>query len=72
MIADEPTGNLDPETSMEIMEIFQEINNTGTTIIMATHDKEIVDSMGKRVIAIEQGEIVRDELNGVYGYESEQ
>lgn len=72
MIADEPTGNLDPETSMEIMDIFQEINNTGTTIIMATHDKEIVDSMGKRVIAIEQGEIVRDELNGVYGYESEQ
>ena len=72
VIADEPTGNLDPETSMEIMDIFQEINNTGTTIIMATHDKEIVDSMGKRVIAIEQGEIVRDELNGVYGYESEQ
>jgi cell division transport system ATP-binding protein len=57
---------------MEIMDIFQEINNTGTTIIMATHDKEIVDCMGKRVIAIEQGEIVRDELNGVYGYESEQ
>jgi cell division transport system ATP-binding protein len=72
VIADEPTGNLDPETSMEIMDIFQEINNTGTTIIMATHDKEIVDSMGKRVIAIENGEIVRDELNGVYGYESEQ
>ena len=72
VIADEPTGNLDPETSMEIMDIFQEINNTGTTIIMATHDKEIVDSMGKRVIAIEHGEIVRDELNGVYGYESEQ
>ena len=72
ILADEPTGNLDPETSMEIMDIFQEINNTGTTIIMATHDKEIVDSMGKRVIAIEQGEIVRDELNGVYGYESEQ
>ena len=72
VIADEPTGNLDPETSMEIMDIFQEINNTGTTIIMATHDKEIVDCMGKRVIAIEQGEIVRDELNGVYGYESEQ
>ena len=71
VIADEPTGNLDPETSMEIMEIFQEINNTGTTIIMATHDKEIVDAMGKRVIAIEHGEIVRDELNGVYGYESE-
>lgn len=72
VIADEPTGNLDPETSMDIMQIFQEINNSGTTIIMATHDKQIVDSMGKRVIAIERGEIVRDELNGVYGYESEQ
>jgi cell division transport system ATP-binding protein len=72
VIADEPTGNLDPETSREIMEIFQEINNSGTTIIMATHDKQIVDSMSKRVIAIENGEIVRDELNGVYGYESEQ
>lgn len=72
VIADEPTGNLDPETSREIMEIFQGINNSGTTIIMATHDKQIVDSMSKRVIAIENGEIVRDELNGVYGYESEQ
>ena len=72
VIADEPTGNLDPETSREILEIFQEINNSGTTIIMATHDKQIVDSMSKRVIAIENGEIVRDELNGVYGYESEQ
>lgn len=72
VIADEPTGNLDPETSREIMEIFQEINNSGTTIIMATRDKQIVDSMSKRVIAIENGEIVRDELNGVYGYESEQ
>ena len=72
VIADEPTGNLDPETSREIMEIFQEFNNSGTTIIMATHDKQIVDSMSKRVIAIENGEIVRDELNGVYGYESEQ
>lgn len=70
VIADEPTGNLDPETSMDIMQIFQEINNSGTTIIMATHDKQIVDSMGKRVIAIERGEIVRDELNGAYGYES--
>ena len=68
----ELSGNLDPETSREIMEIFQEINNSGTTIIMATHDKQIVDSMSKRVIAIENGEIVRDELNGVYGYESEQ
>lgn len=69
VIADEPTGNLDPETSWDIMEIFKEINETGTTIVMATHDKEIVDAMGKRVIAIENGHIVRDEKNGVYGYE---
>lgn len=69
VIADEPTGNLDPETSWEIMQIFKEINETGTTIIMATHDKDIVDAMGKRVIAIEHGNIVRDEANGVYGYE---
>lgn len=69
VIADEPTGNLDPETSWDIMEIFKEINATGTTIVMATHDKEIVDAMGKRVIAIENGHIVRDEANGVYGYE---
>lgn len=72
VIADEPTGNLDPDTSRDIMDIFQEINEDGTTIIMATHDKEIVDSMSKRVIAIDHGEIVRDELNGVYGYEPEQ
>jgi len=69
VIADEPTGNLDPETSWDIMKIFKEINETGTTIVMATHDKEIVDAMGKRVIAIENGHIVRDEKNGVYGYE---
>ena len=69
VIADEPTGNLDPETSWDIMEIFKEINNTGTTIVMATHDKEVVDAMGKRVIAIEHGRIVRDEKEGVYGYE---
>lgn len=69
VIADEPTGNLDPETSWDIMEIFKEINATGTTIVMATHDKDIVDGMGKRVIAIEKGRIVRDEQNGGYGYE---
>ena len=69
VIADEPTGNLDPETSWDIMEIFKEINDTGTTIVMATHDKEVVDAMGKRVIAIEKGRIVRDEKEGVYGYE---
>ena len=69
VIADEPTGNLDPETSWDIMEIFKEINAEGTTIVMATHDKEIVDAMGKRVIAREDGHIVRDEASGVYGYE---
>lgn len=69
VIADEPTGNLDPETSWDIMEIFKEINAEGTTIVMATHDKEIVDAMGKRVIAIEDGRIVRDEASGGYGYE---
>ena len=69
VIADEPTGNLDPETSWDIMEIFKAINDTGTTIVMATHDKEVVDAMGKRVIAIEKGRIVRDEKEGVYGYE---
>lgn len=71
VIADEPTGNLDPETSKDIMRIFTEINDAGTTIIMATHDKEIVNSMGKRVIAIENGSIVRDDQEGVYGYESD-
>lgn len=70
VIADEPTGNLDPETSWDIMRIFIEINESGTTIVMATHDKEIVDNMEKRVIAIEKGSIVRDDLKGVYGYES--
>ena len=69
VIADEPTGNLDPETSWDIMEIFKEINASGTPIVMATHDKEIVDAMGKRVVAIEHGNIVRDEASGVYGYE---
>lgn len=70
LIADEPTGNLDPETSWEIMDIFREVNKSGTTIVMATHDRKIVDEMEKRVIAIEHGHIVRDDAKGVYGYES--
>lgn len=70
LIADEPTGNLDPETSWEIMDIFLKINAAGTTILMATHDKEIVNIMKKRVIAIEDGHIVRDEMRGRYGYEN--
>lgn len=70
VIADEPTGNLDPETSWGIMDIFQRINAAGTTIVMATHDKTIVDAMQRRVIAIDDGQIVRDEAQGGYGYES--
>lgn len=69
LIADEPTGNLDPDTSWSIMRILEEINNLGTTIIMATHSKEIVNTIKKRVIAIENGVIVRDEARGDYGYE---
>ncbi|MDC3412243.1 cell division ATP-binding protein FtsE [Aquibacillus sp. 3ASR75-11] len=69
VIADEPTGNLDPDTSWGIMNILEEINARGTTIIMATHSKEIVNTVKKRVIAIEGGLIVRDEHRGEYGYE---
>ena len=69
LIADEPTGNLDPETSWEIMDIFRRINAVGTTIVMATHDKTIVDTMKKRVIAIGDGHVVRDDVRGGYGYE---
>ncbi|HEY3424361.1 MAG TPA: cell division ATP-binding protein FtsE [Negativicutes bacterium] len=69
VIADEPTGNLDPDTSWEIMKIFERVNKDGTTIVMATHDKTVVDAMKKRVIAIEKSRIVRDQPKGVYGYE---
>ncbi len=69
LIADEPTGNLNPKTAMEIMDIFENINSMGTTIIMATHAKDIVDVMKKRVIEIADGEIVRDEQGGVYHHE---
>ncbi|KZZ84951.1 MULTISPECIES: cell division ATP-binding protein FtsE [Bacillaceae] len=67
VIADEPTGNLDPDTSWEIMNVFEEINNRGTTVVMATHNREIVNTMKKRVIAVEDGKIVRDEARGEYG-----
>ncbi|MBW8349572.1 cell division ATP-binding protein FtsE [Bacillus sp. IITD106] len=70
VIADEPTGNLDPDTSWEIMNLLKEINMKGTTIIMATHNKEIVNTIKHRVVAIESGRIVRDEQRGEYGYES--
>jgi len=69
VIADEPTGNLDPETSWDIMNLFEEINARGTTIVMATHNREIVNTIRRRVIAIEGGMIVRDEHGGDYGYE---
>ncbi|WP_170008196.1 cell division ATP-binding protein FtsE [Bacillus fonticola] len=70
VIADEPTGNLDPDTSWEIMKIFEEINTRGTTIVMATHNKDIVNTLKRRVIAIENGKIVRDHERGDYGYEA--
>lgn len=70
VIADEPTGNLDPENSWGIMELFKTINDRGTTIVMATHNREIVNTIKKRVIAIENGKIVRDEARGEYGYEN--
>jgi len=71
IIADEPTGNLDPDTSKEIMEYLEEINRSGTTIIVATHDKDIVDSMHKRVIAVDGGTIVRDDERGGYSEDEE-
>jgi len=66
LIADEPTGNLDPKTSMEIMNLLEEINQRGTTVIVATHEKDIVDKMKKRVIILEQGEVKSDEQKGHY------
>lgn len=70
VIADEPTGNLDPDTSWEIMKTFEQINSHGTTIVMATHNKDIVNTKKHRVIAIDGGMIVRDEQRGDYGYEA--
>lgn len=69
VIADEPTGNLDIETALDIMKIFTRINERGTTIVMATHNSDIVNTIRHRVIAIEGGKIVRDEIEGGYGYE---
>ena len=66
LICDEPTGNLDPDTSMEIMKVLEEINNMGTTIIMATHDRDIVNRMKKRVVVIEEGKLVKDYEKGQY------
>jgi cell division transport system ATP-binding protein len=67
LIADEPTGNLDPATSVGIMRLLDRINRTGTTIVMATHDHAIVDSMRRRVVELENGSVVRDQSRGIYG-----
>jgi len=67
LLADEPTGNLDPDTSQDIMLLLERINRTGTTVLMATHDNHIVDSMRRRVVELSLGKIIRDEARGVYG-----
>ncbi|MEC3916347.1 cell division ATP-binding protein FtsE [Nocardia sp. CDC153] len=67
LLADEPTGNLDPETSADIMTLLERINRTGTTVVMATHDNTIVDAMRRRVVELDRGRIVRDDEMGVYG-----
>jgi cell division transport system ATP-binding protein len=67
LLADEPTGNLDPETSKDIMDLLERINRTGTTVLMATHDHHIVDSMRQRVVELSLGRLVRDEQRGIYG-----
>ena len=69
LIADEPTGNLDPDTSEDIVEVFKKINHMGTTVLMVTHDKTLVDMMNKRVIELDDGKVVRDEQRG--GYDDE-
>ncbi len=68
LLCDEPTGNLDPTTSVGIMKLLDRINRTGTTVIMATHDQHIVDSMRRRVVELQDGALVRDQTRGVYGY----
>jgi cell division transport system ATP-binding protein len=68
LIADEPTGNLDPATSVGIMKLLDRINREGTTVVMATHDSGIVDQMRKRVIELDAGHVIRDQVRGVYGY----
>ncbi|MFB7875723.1 MULTISPECIES: cell division ATP-binding protein FtsE [unclassified Nocardia] len=67
LLADEPTGNLDPETSADIMALLERINRIGTTVLMATHDNHIVDAMRRRVVELDHGRLVRDEATGVYG-----
>ncbi|HEV7192704.1 MAG TPA: cell division ATP-binding protein FtsE [Jatrophihabitantaceae bacterium] len=67
LLADEPTGNLDPDTSQGIMSLLERINRTGTTVVMATHDNNIVDAMRRRVIELDMGKVIRDQSRGVYG-----
>ncbi|GAA5108865.1 cell division ATP-binding protein FtsE [Haloechinothrix salitolerans] len=69
LLADEPTGNLDPDTSQDIMLLLERINRTGTTVVMATHDQSIVDSMRRRVVELDFGRVIRDDARGVYGYD---
>jgi len=69
LVADEPTGNLDPNTSVGIMQLLHRINRTGTTVVVATHDREMVDVMRKRVVALDEGRIVRDKVKGAYADE---
>ena len=71
IIADEPTGNLDPARSLEIMSLLQEINNLGTTILVVTHEKDLVERLGKRVIVLDEGVIVSDGMDGYYRYEDQ-
>jgi cell division transport system ATP-binding protein len=68
LIADEPTGNLDPQTSVGIMKLLDRINRTGTTVLMATHDVAIVDQMRKRIVQLDSGHVVRDQERGMYGH----
>lgn len=70
LICDEPTGNLDPQTSRGIMDLLERINRTGTTVLVATHDREMVDNMRRRVIALDRGQLTRDQDRGVYGFDA--
>ncbi|WP_417752799.1 cell division ATP-binding protein FtsE [Senegalimassilia anaerobia] len=69
LVCDEPTGNLDPQTSRGIMDLLERINRTGTTVVVATHDREMVDNMRRRVIALDRGNLTRDQDRGVYGFD---
>ena len=71
IIADEPTGNLDPVRSLELMLLLEKINELGTTVLVVTHEKELVDAFSKRVISIDAGRVISDGLDGYYGYEAE-